>query len=84
MQLAFDHVPEDILVADSNKCFRYANQAACQSLGYTKKELENLRIPDIAPNHENQRYQEHLKKLGEGKTCPTTPSTKLNKGKSFP
>lgn len=84
MQFAFDHVPEDILVADSNKCFRYANQAACQSLGYTKEELQTLRIPDIAPHHENQRYQEHLRELRKGKPLSyhTTHRTKL--GYEFP
>ena len=66
--LAFDYIPEAILVADTNKRIRFANQTAVQTLGYTKEELENLRIQDIAPNHDNQRYQEHLKELREGKT----------------
>ena len=66
--VAFDYIPEAILVADTNKRIRFANQTAVQALGYTKEELENLRIQDIAPNHDNQRYQEHLKELREGKT----------------
>ena len=78
MQFAFDQVPEAILVADADKRFRFANQAAYNILGYSKEELEALRIPDIAPNHDNQRYQEHLNELRQGKTLSyyTTHLTK--------
>ncbi len=68
MQFAFDQAPEAILVADADKRFRFANQAAYNILGYSKEELEALRIPDIAPNHDNQRYEEHLNELRQGKT----------------
>ena len=84
MQFAFEHVPEDILVADSNKRFRYANQAACRSLGYTKEELENLRIPDIAPNHQSQRYQKHLGELREGKTLSYHTTHRTKHGQTLP
>lgn len=78
MQFAFDHIPEAILVADTNKRIRFANHTALQALDYTKEELENLHISDIAPNHDNQRYQEHLEELREGKTLSyyTTHRTK--------
>jgi len=81
MEFDFDHIPEAILVADTNKQIRFANQTAVQVLGYTKEELENLHIPDIAPNHDNQRYKEHLKELQEGKTLSyyTTHHTKQGK-----
>ena len=78
MQFAFDQVPEAILVADADKRFRFANQAASNILGYSKAELEVLRIPDIAPNHDHQRYQEHLNKLRQGKTL-TYSTTHLTK-----
>jgi len=84
MQFVFEHVPEDILVADSHKRFRYANQAACRSLGYTKEELQGLRIPDIAPHHENQRYQEHLKSLREGKTLSYHTTHRTKHGQDLP
>ena len=78
MQFAFDHVPEAILVADSQKRFRFANLAARESLGYTHEELKTLRIPDIAPYHDSQRYQKHLNELRQGKTLDyyTTHRTK--------
>jgi PAS domain S-box-containing protein len=84
MQFAFDHIPEAILVADGNKHIRFANQIAVQALGYTKEELENLRIPDIAPNHDNQRYQPHLKELREGKTLSYYATHHTKQGKEIP
>ena len=84
MQFGFDCVPEVVLVADSEKRFRFANKAACKSLGYTREEMENLRIPDIAPDHDPQRYQQHLKELRQGNTLsyPTVHRTK--QGKDLP
>jgi len=84
MQFAFDHIPEAILVADANKRIRFANQTAVQALGYTKEELENLRIPDIAPNHDNQRYQENLKGLREGKTLSYLTTHHTKQGQEIP
>jgi PAS domain S-box-containing protein len=84
MEFAFDHIPEAILVADANKQIRFANQTAVQALGYTKEELENLRIPDIAPNHDNQRYQEHLKELREGKTLSYDTTHHTKQGQEIP
>ncbi len=84
MQFAFDHVPEAILVADTNKRFRFANQAAYQILGYTKEELQALRIPDIAPNHDNQRYQDHLNDLRQGKTLSYYTTHRTKQGQNIP
>jgi PAS domain S-box-containing protein len=84
MEFAFDYIPEAILVADASKHIRFANQTAVQVLGYTKEELENLRIPDIAPNHENQRYKEHLKELRERKTRSYYTTHHTKQGKEIP
>ena len=84
MEFSFDHIPEAILVADANKQISFANQTAVQALGYTKEELENLRIPDIAPNHDNQRYQENLKGLREGKTLSYHTTHHTKQGQEIP
>jgi PAS domain S-box-containing protein len=84
MQFAFDHIPEAILVADTNQRIRFANHTAVQALDYTKEDLENLRIPDIAPNHDNQRYQAHLKELREGKTLYYHTTHRTKQGQEIP
>ena len=84
MQFAFDHVPEAVLIADADKRFRFANQAAYQTLGYNKEELETLRIPDIAPNHDTQHYHDHLDELRQGKTLSYFTTHRTKHGQEFP
>ena len=84
MQFAFDYIPEAILVADTNKRIRFVNETAVQALDYTKEELENLRIPDIAPNHDNQRYQEHFTNIREGKTLSYNTTHRTKQGQEIP
>ncbi len=84
MQFAFDHVPEAILVADADKRFRFANQAAHQILGYNKEELEALRIPDIAPNYDSERYHDHLNELRQGKPLSYYTTHRTKHGQNIP
>jgi PAS domain S-box-containing protein len=84
MQFAFDHVPNGIMVADSDKHLRFANQAACDALGYTREELQALRVPDIAPNHDNEKFQQHLESLRKGKSLSYTSTHRAKNGQEFP
>lgn len=84
IQFAFDHVPNGIMVADSDKHLRFANQAACDALGYTREELQALRIPDIAPNHDNEKFQQHLESLRKGKSLSYTSTHRTKNGQEFP
>jgi PAS domain S-box-containing protein len=83
MQLAFDHVPEGIMVADSDKHVRFANQAACEALGYTKEELQSLRIPDIAPYHNNEKFQQQLASLRKGELLSYPSIHRTKNGQEF-
>lgn len=84
MQFAFDHVPDGILVADSDKRLRFANQAACDALGYTREELQTLRIPDIAPNHDNEKFQQLLERLRKGQPLSYPSIHRTKNGQEFP
>ena len=84
MQFAFDHVPNGILVADSNKHLRFANQAACDALGYTREELQTLRIPDIAPHHDNAQFRQRLESLRNGQPLSFTSVHRTKNGQEFP
>ncbi|GJL67699.1 MAG: hypothetical protein NPIRA06_03340 [Nitrospirales bacterium] len=84
MQFAFDHVPNGIMVADSDKRLRFANQAACHALGYTSEELKTLRIPDIAPYHDNEKFQQHLESLRKGHPLSYPSIHRTKNGQEFP
>lgn len=83
MQFAFDHVPDGIMVADSNKRLRFANQAACDTLGYTQEEIKTLRIPDIAPYHDNEKFQQRLESLRKGQPLSFPSIHRTKNGQEF-
>ncbi|MEO8325764.1 MAG: response regulator [Nitrospirota bacterium] len=83
MQFAFDHVPDGIMVADSHKRLRFANQAACDALGYTQEELKTLRIPDIAPYHDNEKFQQRLESLRKGQPLSFPSIHRTKNGQEF-
>ncbi len=84
MQFAFDHVPDGIMVADSHKRLRFANQAACDALGYTPEELQSLRIPDIAPYHDNEQFQQRLESLRKGQPLSYPSIHRTKNGQEIP
>jgi len=84
MQFAFDHVPDGVLVADSDKRLRFANQAACDALGYTREELQTLRIPDIAPNHDNENFRQGLETLRKGQPLSFASTHRTKNGQEIP
>lgn len=84
MQFAFDHVPNGVLVADSDKHLRFANQAACDALGYSREELQTLRIPDIAPNHDNAQFRKRMESLRNGQSLSYTSIQRAKNGEEFP
>jgi PAS domain S-box-containing protein len=45
---AIDEAPACVFVADSEMRYVAVNGYACELLGYTEKELLNMRVPDIA------------------------------------
>jgi len=52
----FQYAAEGILVADiETKKFIYANPAQCRMLGYTKEEIEQLKVGDIHPEKDLAR-----------------------------
>ncbi|MCA9419726.1 MAG: response regulator [Nitrospira sp.] len=84
MQFAFDHVPEGILIADSEKHLRFANQSACDALGYSQEELKTLRIPDIVPNHDNEQFRQRLDHLRNGQPLSYESVHRAKNGLKFP
>lgn len=83
-QFAVDHAPDAIYWIDENAQFVYANEAACESLGYTCDELLRMSVPDIDPTWPMEKWQatwDDLKKQGAS-TFETVHRTK--QGRIFP
>ena len=78
---AVEHAPVAILVADDEMRYVAANATACELLGYTREELLQRRIPDIAGYPEAEGEFEAMIAAGElaGRTTVTrTDGTKLS------
>jgi len=54
---SLDHMQDAVFVIDAQMHFRYVNQKACQSLGYSLQELLSMRIPDIDPYAAEEEIQ---------------------------
>lgn len=83
-QFAADHAPDAIYWIDENAQFVYVNQAACQSLDYSRDELLRMGVPDIDPTWPKDKWDsmwEDLKEKGSY-TFETVHQTK--QGRIFP
>jgi PAS domain S-box-containing protein len=65
MDLALSHVHEGAYLVDSQARFRYVNQEACRSLGYSREELLRMTVGDIDPDWTNERVREDWHKMTE-------------------
>ena len=70
---AIEHAPVAILVADDEMRYVAANATACELLGYTRAELLERRVPDIAGYPEAEGEFEAMIASGElvGRTTVT-------------
>jgi diguanylate cyclase (GGDEF)-like protein/PAS domain S-box-containing protein len=66
-QHAVDHISEGAFLITPDGYFRYVNPTACDSLGYTRKELLTMCVSDIDPITSPEQYAtlyESLKQVG--------------------
>lgn len=61
-----DQVPEGILVADAQGRYTDANQAACDMLGYSVRELQTLTVKDVVDEREWDRLRGQIQQLRDG------------------
>ena len=63
VQFSLDHTRDaDYGIAPDARIF-YANNAACEDLGYTKEELIDMTIPDIDPDASHKGWPLHWEDL---------------------
>lgn len=83
-QFAVDHAVDGVLWADDSKRFIYANDAASRLLGYSREELLNLGIADIAPRHDPDRFQRRLDEIRLNGTATYESTHRRKDGSEFP
>ncbi|WNH14441.1 PAS domain S-box protein [Thalassobellus suaedae] len=83
-QFVFDHASDAIFWMSSDAKIVNVNEAASNSLGYTRKELLSLSVPDIDPDFNIELWSTFFPELRE-KHSISIETTQLRKdGSSFP
>ena len=65
MRFALDSVHEAAYLTDENGRFKYVNDEACRSLGYTRGELLGMGVADIDPDFPAERWPSHWAEIKE-------------------
>lgn len=84
VEFALNRMDTHFYLVDENGCILYANDSACQALGYSREELLYKRVGNVDPEYQETAWHvfvEHVKKSGAFR-IETTHFTKG--GKPFP
>jgi PAS domain S-box-containing protein len=83
-QFAVDRVADAVFWIGPDAKFRYVNDAACRSLGYSREELLAMTIYDIAPNMSPQIWPDHWKDIKERGSFTFESQHRARDGQIFP
>ncbi|MCD1293864.1 hypothetical protein CUJ83_02480 [Methanocella sp. CWC-04] len=83
-QFLVDKAADAIFLVDIEGNFHYVNDAACNSLGYTCKELQSLKVWDIDPLFTKERWPSHWKEIEIKSPCKFESEHKTKGGRIFP
>lgn len=83
-QFSMDHSSEEVYWIDRDSNFVYVNDAACEMLGYSRKELLNMAVHDIDPDFPAAVWADHWKELKKKKTEHFETRHRTKDGRIFP
>ena len=83
-QFALDHTADAAFWTTSDSRFIYVNEAACRSLGYSRKELLSMNVHDIDPKFRKTVWAEHWQDLKKRKSFTFESHHKAKDGRVFP
>ncbi len=83
-QFAVERFSDAAYWMGSDARFVYVNKAACQNLGYTKEELLNMTVHDIAPEFPKEVWPDHWKDLKKRRSFIIQTTHRKKNGEIFP
>ncbi len=83
-QFAVDRVRDGVYWVKLDSRFLYVNDAACQSLGYSRDELLGLSVSDINPEFPPEAWAVHWQTLREKKSLVLESRQRRRDGTVFP
>ncbi|MCH7688285.1 MAG: PAS domain S-box protein [Planctomycetes bacterium] len=83
-QFALDHAADPIYwVREDGRIF-YANNAACQSLGYSRDELLSMSVPEIDPDFPTEGWPAHWQEVKKSGRLTFEAHHRTKDGRVFP
>ncbi|MFH1653665.1 MAG: PAS domain S-box protein [Pseudomonadota bacterium] len=83
-KFSIDRASDSVFWADSNANIVNVNDAACRSLGYSKKELLKMKVHDFDPDFTRQRWPSHWEDLKKRKSLIIETRHRRKDGTIFP
>ncbi|MDH3890005.1 MAG: response regulator [candidate division Zixibacteria bacterium] len=83
-QFSVDHAAEPSFWMDSNARLVYVNEAACQSLGYSREELISKTLHDIDPNYPIEVWEQHWSDIKKHRSFTLETFHRAKDGRDIP
>ncbi|MGD8535065.1 MAG: PAS domain S-box protein, partial [Candidatus Aminicenantes bacterium] len=84
MQFSIDHTADAAFWMGKDARFTYVNDAACRSLGYSRKELLNMSVHDIDPDFPAEVWSDHWKEVKRRGSFSLESHHRTKEGRVFP
>lgn len=84
MNFAINQVRECIYLLDRNGRIKYVNDEACHTVGYSRDELLNMTVPDLDPDTQQDRWNEHWEEIKKGRSVRLETRHRTKTGKIIP
>ena len=83
-QFTVEHAPEAIFWVDAEAKCHWVNEVACQWLGYSRNELQSMKIFEFCPAHQEKDWQEYWGKVKDRKLAPFETHLQTKNGRKIP
>ncbi len=83
-RFSIEHASESVFWIRPDGRFEYVNEAACNKLGYTKKELLTLRVVDVDPDHTKRELSAIGRFMAEEGSVTFRSHHQAKNGRIFP
>lgn len=83
-QFTIDHSSDSIFWTDKDARFVYVNDAVCNSLGYSRKELLSMTVNDIVPNFPKEAFRKRWMEINRRGTFTFESKHRTKDGRILP
>jgi PAS domain S-box-containing protein len=83
-QTSIECASDNVYWINPDGSISYVNEAACESLGYTQKQLQRLTIPDIDPDCTEEQWKRYWRNVKKKKSILIESRHKRKDGSTFP